>query len=701
MSKQKTKKSANLNDTSELLSRSKLGLPSLQKALAKVYASSTGGKPASKMMKDLEEKTIVVQDKGLSEETIDILCKFFATKEALTCLETLILTKQLSEKSIGGQLKDKKEVVKEKKDPRANNSNPNILRNQLNQNSLQAKKGALMKAICRFIANSTSLRVMNINSIRVSLDSLPLIGQAMNDNTKGSLRWLSIKSCNIGDEGLKSLTPFICRTSLQVLLLDDVGLSDESSKYICSILKANEAKMDSLIFQASLRDYTDEYTGKSSNSSAAANTSKDNNFLADEAKSVYGKGLLAIGLPNNKITDMGIASIARQLKRDSFLCGFDIRSNAITTDGMTRLIDALRANNVMGMLMHGNVGFSAELCSLLADKMCNRSFQNSRKLDLLPAHIAAILKRFMKFQVMHEVCFALAPKTDLQNETNYVTNVALHSSPAEDFSDGVDNDSFQTLDIVNSSEGPAGSQDPLEKCIPTTITANDDFNGSFGSSPNGSFGTGSPSTDRCIENRPPSRMSIRPRSVGELDSHTRSSPPAPHFTSSVLAARPKSRGVSASVSFASTIRKRGTMSAGLTSKSVTSLAPPKASALNGSTLSARPVALVAAPKSLPVKAAARGTSSPNRKVVAAPGDSPAVKRLANSVNVITKSLESLSSQLRNVTDTLSSLNSKPLKVSPRKVAARSASDANVGDEEDVLDAQIKAQLRSKLQSLME
>jgi hypothetical protein len=66
-----------------------------------------------------------------------------------------------------------------------------------------------------------------------------------------AISWLGFKDCDIqGDAGLRVLTHFIGQLKLQVLAIEQCGLTDSSLVYIASILKVKHDILVALTSEA-------------------------------------------------------------------------------------------------------------------------------------------------------------------------------------------------------------------------------------------------------------------------------------------------------------------------------------------------------------------------------------------------------------------------------------------------------------------
>lgn len=119
----------------------------------------------------------------------------------------------------------------------------------------------LLRELFKFIGNAKSLQCICFESLDIPYETLPLLGKALvaspsrkscplhhtqHQQYSGShttlhlvaIHWLGFKDCNIqGDAGLRVLTHYIGQLAVQVLAIEQCGLTDASLGYIASILK--------------------------------------------------------------------------------------------------------------------------------------------------------------------------------------------------------------------------------------------------------------------------------------------------------------------------------------------------------------------------------------------------------------------------------------------------------------------------------
>lgn len=442
------------------------------------------------------------------------------------------------------------------------------------QTSLQMKKGILMKSVLKFISCSTRLASVFVQGIQLHMDMLPLLGQALNDcKSADGIKWLSIKGCHIHDAGLRSLTPYISRCSkLQALFLEDIAITGESMKYVVSILKANEAKMDSLLWSASLRDdiVEDSVTGNCLSSIDRLSkkyysnyNSSSNNYAIEEIKSIYSKGLSLISLAGNKIKDDGIATLARHLRRNNYLTGLDMRGNHIGRNGYAQLKELMTLNHMGVVLLHGNPCCDSSTVPVPKTIVFNDDDDDDMKAEVeddvplpivlsstikftyLPRSVRELLKKWVQLPssiaITEEISILAAEQQQEQVQEHGQKQQQQHVQLDDIEAEMCRHDSFECF-IPSPSEGNS----PFDRSHHHAVTSNRNgissrlrsknvslsFQDATSSTADHSHCNDTGSNINSIQStfshaaRPPSRNSIRPRDSSSTADSLRSSAPA-------------------------------------------------------------------------------------------------------------------------------------------------------------------------------
>jgi len=309
------------------------------------------------MLDDLTNNCFVLSDLTIANEEIDVLCNFFGSNVTFNCLETLIITKTIGSHSgtwRGG----------------TRDHNGALIKSRLK----------LFKAVMSFIEKSRSLHSVIIDGIAMTNEMVEMLGSALK-SSKSAIRWLSIKSSPIGNNGFKILYSYIQEIPLQVLILENCNLSDASSPYITSIIKSQESYLDSLFWNATLRTYP------------SVEVRSDELLLSEEMACVHTSGLVAISIAGNNFTGKDFKDLLKNLKRNQWFLGLNISNNKLSKDFLEELRNSITANNVMSsLLLDGNKGLTPELSKEISACM---NVSNVR-LDLLPEGVSLLLRRWIK-----------------------------------------------------------------------------------------------------------------------------------------------------------------------------------------------------------------------------------------------------------------------------------------------------------------
>lgn len=172
------------------------------------------------------------------------------------------------------------------------------------QAALQMNKGKLQHAIVDFIAKSHRLHSVVFDGVTLKSELFAKLGQALSSK-KGDLRLLSFKNMPMRSAGLRALSSHIGRTAVQQLDLESCLLDDAAGPFVCSILKAQEARLDQLYWNSTLRLDPEECA----------------HGFAEQSLGVYSDGLVLLNLAGNAIGEAGIEAITKSLETNHWLLG--------------------------------------------------------------------------------------------------------------------------------------------------------------------------------------------------------------------------------------------------------------------------------------------------------------------------------------------------------------------------------------------
>ena len=385
----------------------------LQKELKKAYELTTHNiLPSTKMFKDLENKCLILSNDDIGEEEIHLLIPFIQSNIAIRTIETLVLNK------VGGDIAH-------------NDKGRNCVLKKCSKGALAWNRNKLMKEVIIFISKAKKLHSIIIDSVRIPSELLPAFGNSLSQTTS-ELRWLSAKNSFIGDKGLKLLSSHFRKVAFQVLILERVGLTDACLPYVVSILKAQEAILDSLYWNATLRiDITD----------AASLVAEDMNCL-------YSAGLVALSLAGNDITGADFLNLNKILSKNQWLLGLNLSHNRINEVAVSDMVSAIKCNDTLTTLViDGNPGLTKNTANECFNHMSES--KGKERIELLPDGVALLMRRWLKLQrtysersVNDDFSFDDEPKRLLRS--NGTANLWANASPE---------DMRKTLNNFGSSQG--------------------------------------------------------------------------------------------------------------------------------------------------------------------------------------------------------------------------------------------------------
>jgi hypothetical protein len=304
----------------------------------------------SSLYKNLESNCLHVSRLEISEEDVALLIEFMRRPNVLKTVTKLVV-------NVG-------EVVLLKKLKSTSSSSKKL------QEIFYTK---LLPALFEFISHSSKLSFIEMNSIQLNKNNVTSLTNSMLQSKE--LKWFNLKSCSLGDNGLKILTPALCRLHLHVIILDEQELTDKSSEYLLSILKAQESKMDNCFWNSTLRNFGD-----------------DDDDIDEESK-FASDGLVALSLKGNLFTNSAVTSLCRNFKTNKWLLGFNIMDCKLNSQGVQQLITTtMETNDVMEVLLiSGNIGCTREDTELVDNIITNRLADSKKKFSFLKDDVAKLL----------------------------------------------------------------------------------------------------------------------------------------------------------------------------------------------------------------------------------------------------------------------------------------------------------------------
>lgn len=209
------------------------------------------------------------------------------------------------------------------------------------------------------------------------------------------LRLLTIRHTNLKDDGLLVLTSSLAKCKFQIISLDRCGLSDVSCNYLASIIKAQEAMMDTQYWNSTLR----------------IDSSLDEKEVAWPSYS----GLQVISLVGNRITSTGIIRLAKHLRSNQWLLGLNFASNYIDSEGIVHLAKALENNTTLHtIVLADNPGYTPQIGQTLDQTaivahaklklLCKSPEQQYfTAVDVVTPEVASVIERWLNTKVSEEI----------------------------------------------------------------------------------------------------------------------------------------------------------------------------------------------------------------------------------------------------------------------------------------------------------
>ena len=283
---------------------------------------------SGRFMKELSIGNLYISDADLMNEESTTFCKFINTN-----------LKLLKSNIRGIYLVRTKEMSKKKMKSKTSK----LMQEAPVQSVLSFEKFKLFRLILQLMATCEALETVVLNNVLVSPEVIISIGDSLLNCPSENLRIFAVRDVYFGDEGMKELTGYLRRSRLKVLCLERCGLRDASAEYIAAIIKAQEAYMDTLFWNCTLR--------------------LDTNFgdTIPQANSLP-FGVQALSVSGNGFTSKGIFILAKHLLRNQWLQAINFSNNEIDEDGIIHLAKALENNVTLHTLtLCGNPGYNLEI----------------------------------------------------------------------------------------------------------------------------------------------------------------------------------------------------------------------------------------------------------------------------------------------------------------------------------------------------
>ncbi len=196
---------------------------------------------------------------------------------------------------------------------------------------------SLCSAIAKSLSIAPKLGSIALPGVRISGAGLKHLGRGL--CATASLRRLDLARCGLGDDGLAVLLKALvnCK-SLNDLSLAGNRLKDSSAPRVSSIVRRHGARRDDGFWATCLRD--------GSMTSCRARGLEP----TDAEVAVQLKGLTALDLSDNGLTDVGVQHIVTTLESDSWLVALNLRGNQVTQAGADAVKAALHVNESLSVI---------------------------------------------------------------------------------------------------------------------------------------------------------------------------------------------------------------------------------------------------------------------------------------------------------------------------------------------------------------
>ena len=196
---------------------------------------------SSKLLRELQDDCLTISESELGESDSATICKFITTYSKL-------LRSRL--KSIHLVRTDLSKVKRKKVRSKVDGKYVDLFREE---SALTSDHGRLLKVILSLTAGCEILESFYILSINFPTEWFETLGEALRACKSENFRIFGLKNVYMGDEGMKIITPFLSQSNFKVIHLENCGLTDRSTVYFVGLIKAQEALMDTLFWNCTLR----------------------------------------------------------------------------------------------------------------------------------------------------------------------------------------------------------------------------------------------------------------------------------------------------------------------------------------------------------------------------------------------------------------------------------------------------------------
>ena len=333
-------------------------------------------------MKELENNVLYISDADMEEEDSALISRFLSSKQAHCGLKAIYLTRIVHKVSATKQRMMKKAASSHFPDFNAHRSS-----------ILAYENFKLLRAVIDCISKCHSLEALYILGVHIPAEFLTSLGNAIYENDSRLFRSLIIKNSHLRDDGFRLLTPYLAKSKIQVIALENLHLTDESCNYLASIIKAQEAAMDTLYWNSTLR----------------IDSALDDGYATTDTY-----GLQALSLKGNQITSSGVMHVAKFLRSNQWLLAVNFACNQIDVDGVVHLAKALENNTTLHtVVLAGNPGYNDKIGQTLDETasvahskldMRGKSEYDSYAVGEVRPCVAAIMLTWLNMDIQKELC---------------------------------------------------------------------------------------------------------------------------------------------------------------------------------------------------------------------------------------------------------------------------------------------------------
>ena len=183
----------------------------------------------------------------------------------------------------------------------------------------------ILRSLVTSLPKYRSLHSFTFTGINLSFHEVRLLSLALTNNVV--IRNLTIRRVLLTDAGAASLLTAIATTSVSVVVLSHVGLTDASRTYVSHVVKNHCCRRDEQTWALSLRDAV--------GICPCAETAPGG---------IPSKGVLCMDLSDNRLSDATAVALSSALTHDGWMQAVNLSGNRIGMVGLSALIEMLVTN---------------------------------------------------------------------------------------------------------------------------------------------------------------------------------------------------------------------------------------------------------------------------------------------------------------------------------------------------------------------